>query len=47
MNDERPPALLPWTTPRLDPLGTMDDVRNDSGGDVDTDGAPANPISTS
>ena len=38
MDDDTVPSLLPWTTPRLEMLGTMDDVRNGNpGGDVDDD----------
>ena len=42
MNDEEIRELLPWVTPRLDHLGSIDDVHSGGGqGDVDGDYEPA------
>lgn len=40
MTDTQPAELLPWITPRLELLGTMDDVQNDASGDVDVEAFP-------
>jgi hypothetical protein len=45
MIDEKTPDLLPWTTPRLESLGTMEDVQSEAGGDFDMDGFPELPAS--